>query len=105
MIFNKNLSCKLRKGGFRRALFIRQICKGCVCSDEDFVCEAGAEAEAGDEVIEAVGVEKVGGEREVLFEVCPLFFGERSGQLGLKVALFLRELLNAAARSDSALAG
>lgn len=58
------------------ALVVRQICEGRVCSDEDFVCEAGAEAEAGDEAIEAVGVEKVGGDREVLIEVRPLFLGE-----------------------------
>ena len=41
-----------------------QICEGCVSSDEDFMREAGAEAEAGDETIEAIGVEKVGGDRE-----------------------------------------
>ena len=105
MIFNKNLPCKLRKGGFRRALFIHQLCEGRVCSDEDFVCDAGAEAEAGDEVIEGVGVEKIGGDRKVLLEIRPLFLGERSVQFGLKVALLLRELLNAAVRADGALAG
>ena len=104
MIFNKNLSCKLRKGGFRRALFIRQICKGCVCSDEDFVCEAGAEAEAGDEAVEAVGVEKIGGDREVLLEIRPLFLVKRSIQLRLKLALLLHQLFHAAVRTDGALA-
>ena len=83
----------------------RQLCEGRVCSDEDFVCEARAEAEAGDEAVKTVGVEKVSGDREVLLEVCPLFFGERSVQLGLKVALLLRELLHSATRADGALAG
>ena len=40
----------------------RQLCEGRVCSDEDFVCEARAEAEAGDEAVEAVSVEEIGGE-------------------------------------------
>lgn len=38
----------------------RQLCEGCVCSDKGFVHEARTEAEAGDETVEAVGVEKVG---------------------------------------------
>ena len=59
------------------AFVVRQIREGRVCSDEDFVCKAGAEAEAGDEVIETVGVEKIGGDREVLLEIRPLFLGER----------------------------
>ena len=63
------------------------------------------EAEAGDEAIEAVGVEKIGGDRKVLLEIRPLFLGERSVQFGLKVALFLRELLHPAVRADGALAG
>lgn len=67
--------------------------------------EASAKAEAGDEAVEAVGVEKIGGDREVLLEVCPLFLGERSGQFGLEVVLLLCELLYPAARSDGALAG
>ena len=86
------------------ALVLRQICEGGVCSDEDFVREAGTEAEAGDEAVEAVCVEKVGGNREVLLEVCPLFLCKRSVQLRLKVALFLRKLLHSAARADGALA-
>ena len=101
----QNLPCKLRKGGFRCALFIRQLCEGRVCSDKGFVHEARAEAEAGDKTIEAVGVEKVGGEREVLLEVRPLFLGERFVQFGLKVALFLRKLLHSATGADGALAG
>ena len=48
------------------ALVLRQIGKGRVCSDEYFMREARSEAEAGDEAVEAVGVEKVGGDREVL---------------------------------------
>ena len=67
--------------------------------------ESGAEAEAGDEAVEAVGVEKIGGDREVLLEIRPLFLGERSVQFGLKVALLLCELLHPAARTDGALAG
>ena len=54
-----------------------QICEGRVCSDEGFVREVGAETEAGDETVEAVGVEKVGGDREILFECRPLILGER----------------------------
>ena len=87
------------------ALVLRQICEGGVCSDEDFVREAGAEAEAGDEAVEAVGVEKISADREVLLEVLPLFLGERIIQIGLKVALLLRELLHSATRADGALAG
>ncbi len=67
--------------------------------------EACAEAKAGDEAVEAVGVEKVGGDREVLLEVRLLFLGKRSIQLRLKVALLLRELLHSATRADGALAG
>ena len=66
--------------------------------------EARAEAEAGDEVIEAVGVEKVGADCEILFKCGFLLVGERSVQLGLKVALFLRKLLHSATRADGALA-
>lgn len=87
------------------ALVVRQISEWGLCSDEDFVRETGAEAEAGGEAVEAVGVEKISADREVLLEVLPLVFGERLVQFGLEAALFLRELLNAAARSDSALAG
>ena len=83
----------------------RQLCEGRVCSDEDFVREASAEAEADDEAIETVGVEKICGDREVLLEVRPLFLGERFGQFGLEVALLLCELLHPAARSDGALTG
>ena len=68
------------------------------------MCEASAVAEAGDEIVEAVGVEKVGGDREVLLEIRPLFLGERSGQFGLEVALFLRKLLHSATGADGALA-
>ena len=71
------------------ALVVRQICEGCVCSDEDFVRETGAEAEADDEAVEAVGVEKVGGNREVLLEGFSLLLGERFIQFGLKIATFL----------------
>ena len=67
--------------------------------------EAGTEAEAGDEAVEAVGVEKVGGDREVLLEVLPLFLGERSVQFRLKLALLLHQLLLPAARADGAMAG
>lgn len=88
-----------------RGLLIRQICEWGFCSDEGFMRKLCAEAEAGDEAVKAVGVEKVSGDREVLLEVCPLFFGERSVQLGLKVALLLRELLHSATRADGALAG
>lgn len=87
------------------ALVVRQISEGRVCSDEDFVCEASAEAEAGGEAVEAVGVENVGAEREVLLEVRPLFLGERLVQFGLEAALFLHQLFHAAARTDGALAG
>ena len=52
--------------------------------------EARAEAEADDEAIEAVGVEKIGGDRKVLLEIRPFFLGERLVQFRLKVALFLR---------------
>ena len=55
----------------------RQICKWRVCSNEDFMRESCAEAEAGDEAVEAVGVEKIGGDREVLLEVRSLFLSER----------------------------
>ena len=72
MIFNKNLPCKLHKGGFRRAVIINQLCEGRVRSDEDFVREACAEAEAGDEAVEAVGVDEICGGRKVLLEVRPL---------------------------------
>ena len=90
----------------RFSAFIQcQICEGCFCSDEDFVCEASAEAEAGDETVEAVGVEKVCGDREVLLKDFPLFLVERIFQLGIKVALFLHELPDFAVRSDGALAG
>jgi hypothetical protein len=41
------------------------------------VREASAEAEADDEAIEAVGVEKIGGDREVLLKIRSLFLGER----------------------------
>ena len=58
----------------------RQLCEGRVCSDEGFVCKASAEAEAGDEAVEAVSVEKISADREVLLEVRPLFFGDRLGQ-------------------------
>ena len=58
------------------ALVVHQIREGRVCSGEDFVREAGAEAEAGDEAVEAVGVEKVGGDREVRLEVRSLLLGE-----------------------------
>ena len=44
------------------AFVFRQICEGRVCSDEGFVSEAGTKAEAGDEAIETVGVEKVCGD-------------------------------------------
>ena len=67
--------------------------------------EASAEAEAGDEAVEAVGVEKVGGDREVLLKDFPLFLGERILQLGIKVAMLLRKLLDFAARTDGSLAG
>lgn len=67
--------------------------------------EACAEAEAGDETVETAGVKKVGGDREVLLEVRPLFLGERLGQLGLEIALFLHQLFHTAARADGALAG
>lgn len=67
--------------------------------------EARTEAEAGDEAIEAVCVEKIGGDRKVLLEIRPLFLGERLVQFGLKVALFLHHLFHAAARTDGALAG
>ena len=87
------------------ALVIRQISEGRVCSDEDFVREAGAEAEAGDEAVKAVGVEKVGGDREVLLEVRPLFLSERFFQFSLKVALFLHQLFHSAVRADGTLAG
>ena len=53
-----------------------QFRKGRICSDEGFVCELCAEAEAGDETVEAVDVEKVSGDREVLLEDLPLFLGE-----------------------------
>lgn len=69
------------------------------------MCEESAEAEAGDKTIEAVGVELIGGDREVLLKVRPLFLGERSVQFGLEVALFLHQLFHAAARADGALAG
>lgn len=105
MIFNKNLPCKLRKGGFRRALFIHQLCEGRCYSDEGFVCEACAEAEAGDEAVEAVGVEKVSGDREVLLEARPLFLGKRSIQLRLKLSLLLHQLFHAAIRTDGAMVG
>ena len=78
---------------------LRQTCEGRVCSDEDFVCEAGAEAEADDEAIEAVGVENVSAEREVLLEDRPLFLCKRSVQFGLKVALFLHLLFHSAVRT------
>ena len=87
------------------ALVVCQISEGRVCSDEDFVREAGTETEAGDKAVEAVGVEKVGGDREVLLEARPLFLGEQFVQLGLKVALFLHKLLHSATRADGALAG
>ena len=67
--------------------------------------EACAEAEAGDEAIEAVGIEKVGAYRELLLEVLPLFLGERSVQFGLKIALFLHQLFHAAVRTDGTVAG
>lgn len=105
MIFNKNLPCKLRKGGFRRALFIHQFGAWRVCFDEGFVSESCAEAEAGGEAVEAVGVEKISAGREVLLEVLPLFLGERIIQIGLKVALFLHQLFHSAVRADGALAG
>ena len=44
------------------AFVIRQISEGRSCSNEGFVHKAGAEAKAGDEAVEAVGVEKVSGE-------------------------------------------
>ena len=87
------------------AFIHRQLCEGRVCSDEDFVCEVSAEAEAGGEAVEAVGVEKISADREVLLEVLPLFLGERIIQIGLKVALLLRELLHSATRADGVLAG
>ena len=83
----------------------RQICEWGFCSDEGFMRKLCTEAEAGDEAVEAVSVEKVGGDREVLLGVCPLFLGERSVQFGLEVVLLLCELLYPAARSDGALAG
>ena len=86
-------------------LFCQKIRERRVCSDEDFMREAGAEAEAGDEAVEAVGVEKVSGDREVLFKDFPLFLGERILQFGIKVAMLLRKLLDFAARTDGALAG
>ena len=101
----KDLLCEKRKGGLLHELFFRQICEGRVGSNEDFVGEAGAETEAGDETVEAVGVEKVSGDREVLLKDFPLFLGERIIQIGLKVALLLRELLHSATRADGALAG
>ena len=64
-----------------------------------------SEAEAGNEAIEAVGVEKVGRDREVMLKDFPLFLGERILQLGIKVAMLLRKLLDFAARTDGALAG
>ena len=39
-------------------LVVRQISEWRVCSDEDFVRKAGTEAEAGDEAVMAVGIEK-----------------------------------------------
>ena len=90
----------------RFSVFVhRQICEWCICSNEDFVSKASAEAETGDEAIEAVGVEKVGGDREVLLKDFSLFLGERILQLGIKVAMLLRKLLDFAARTDGALAG
>ena len=59
-----DLLCKLRKGGLGCALFLCHICEGRICFDEDFVREAGAEAEAGYEVIKAIGVEKISADRE-----------------------------------------
>ena len=74
-------------------------------ADEGFVREASAEAEACDEAVEAVGVEKVGGDGEVLFEGFSLLLGERFVQFGLKVALFLHKRLDLAVRTYGALAG
>ena len=86
-------------------LFVFQVVRvWCFRCEKGIECELCAEAEAGDEAIEAVGVEKVGGDREVLLEIRPLFLGERSGQFGLEVALLLRELLHSATRADGALA-
>ena len=87
------------------ALVVRQISEGRVCSDEDFACEVSAEAEAGDETVETVRVEEIGGDREVLLEVRPLFLCKRSVQFGLKVALFLHQLFHSAVRTDGTLAG
>ena len=66
--------------------------------------EPCAEAEAGDETVEAVGVEKVSADREVLLEVRSLFLSKRLSQFRLKVALFLHQLFHPAVRVDSALA-
>ena len=87
------------------AFILRQIRVGSRRAEEGFVREVGAEAEAGDEVVEAVGVEKVGGEREVLLEVRSLFLSKRLSQFRLKVALFLHQLFHAAVRTDGAVAG
>ena len=83
-------------------LLVRQIRVGRVCFDEGFVRKTCAEAEAGDEAIETVGVEKVSADREVLLEVRSLFLSERLVQFGLEVALFLRKLLHSAAGADAA---
>lgn len=64
----------------------RYFCEWRVCSDEDFVGEQCSEAEAGDETVEGVGVEEISGDREVLFEVRPLFLCERLVQFGLNFA-------------------
>ena len=87
------------------ALVVCQISEGRVCSDEDFVCEASAETEAGGEAVEAVGVEKISADREVLLKDFPLFLSERILQLGIKVAMLLRKLLDFAAWTDGALTG
>ena len=102
--FKRFAQIHLRVLRYLSAFVHRQLSKGRVCSNEDFVRKLCAEAEAGGEAVEAVGVEKIGGDRKVLLEVRPLFLGERSVQLGLKVALFLRKLLHSAARADGALA-
>ena len=65
--------------------------------------ELCAEAEADDEAVEAVGVEKISADCEILFKFGFLLVGERLVQFGLEVALFLHQLFHAAARADAAL--
>ena len=60
--FKRFAQIHLRVLRYLSAFVHRQLSKGRVCSNEDFVRKLCAEAEAGDETVEAVSVEKVGGE-------------------------------------------